>query len=158
MDKKVIFSFQKNSKDFYIRVILPNAEENIEVYSYGKVTIVSKQKKINNTQVYVCFNKYINNKLDSITESINLDYNDPSLKKITNIKLYNNKGNKQVTLTYDKEPIIGYYYHIDYLNSNLNYNNIKDLNDKYEYSQNLVYEKEFIDCKDELNKKVLTRR
>ena len=158
MDKKVIFDFNKKNKNYFIRVLYNGAEENIEVYNDNKDIIVSKQKKLNNAQTFISFAKYVDNQLSSYVESINLDYNDPSLKKITNMKLVDNKGNKKVSITYDKEPITEYYYNIDFLNSNLQYHNVRSTNNEFGYSEKLIYDKEFVDCKDELNKKVLTRK
>lgn len=158
LDKKVVFNFEKGNKNFYVKVKYPDFNECIEVYNCNKELIITKNKNTNNTQTYLSVSVYSNNKLVSITEVMNMDFDDPALKKITEIKLRGNKGSKRETITYDKEPITDYYYNIDYLDSDLSYNNVKNIKNKYGYSQSLVYFKEYVDCKDELNKKVLTRK
>lgn len=157
MDKSVTFSFDRDRKEYYIRVKYPDYEEYIEVYKNDNDIIITKCKKTNNTQNYLSISKYVDNKLNVFTEVINLDFNDPSLKKNTSIRFNSNKGDKKVTITYDKQPITEECYKVDYLDSDLSYNN-KNSNDNYRYTQKLVSKKEFMDCKDNLNKKVLTRK
>ena len=158
-DLNVTFNFDKsNNKNFSIIVNYPDKDENIDVYNVKKNTIVSIQKKENDSFVYLYFARYINNKLNNITESLNLDSEDPNLKRVTKTRLVDKNGSKEVTTTYDKEVISKQYYTVDYLDSNLKYNNARDMSNKFEYSEKLIFEIEYTNNNIDTNKKILSRK
>ena len=153
LDAKVIFSFDKHdNKNFNIIVKYPNKEETYDVYNDKNDTLVSVIKKLNNSTIYQSFSNYKNNRLRNLTEFMNIDYNDPNIKKITKIRFIKNIGNKKVVIKYDNTPIKEEYYYIDYLESNLRYNNYRDVSHKYEYKERLLYEKEYLN-----NSRVLSK-